>query len=152
MLLVLIILSIVSVCITIVTTYFLLNSEDYRWQWVSFLSSGSTAFYVFLYSVYYFFAKTNMSGLMQTTYYFGYMGLFCFAMCVVSLSLCVCVSLFLFLSIYLCVSLSAILRVRAISPHHVSFLFTHRWIMCGTIGRAGADLFVRSIFRNVKFD
>ena len=109
MLLVLIILSIVSVCITIVTTYFLLNSEDYRWQWVSFLSSGSTAFYVFLYSVYYFFAKTNMSGLMQTTYYFGYMGLFCFAMCVVSLCVCVSLSLsfsFSFsLSISVCVSL-----------------------------------------------
>ncbi len=59
MLLVYCILIIVSVCVTIVSTYFLLNSEDYRWQWVSFLSSASTAFYVFLYSVYYFMAKVN---------------------------------------------------------------------------------------------
>ena len=76
MLLVLVILSVVSVCITIVTTYFLLNAEDYRWQWVSFLSSGSTAFYVFLYSIYYFFAKTNMSGLMQTTCVLALFGFF----------------------------------------------------------------------------
>jgi len=77
MLLVYIILIIVSVCVTIVSTYFLLNSEDYRWQWVSFLSSGSTAVYVFLYSVYYFFMKTKMTGFLQTAFYFGYTLMFC---------------------------------------------------------------------------
>lgn len=77
MLLVYIILIIVSVCVTIVSTYFLLNSEDYRWQWVSFLSSGSTAGYVFLYSIYYFFVKTKMSGFFQTCFYFGYTAMFC---------------------------------------------------------------------------
>jgi len=77
MLLVYIILIIVSICVTIVSTYFLLNSEDYRWQWVSFLSSGSTAGYVFLYSVYYFFVKTKMSGFFQTCFYFGYTAMFC---------------------------------------------------------------------------
>jgi len=76
MLLVYIILIIVSICVTIVSTYFLLNSEDYRWHWISFLSSSSTAGYVFLYSIYYFFAKTKMNGLFQTTFYFSYMTLF----------------------------------------------------------------------------
>lgn len=80
MLLVYIILIIVSVCVTIVSTYFLLNAEDYRWQWVSFLSSGSTAGYVYLYSIYYFFVKTKMSGFFQTTFYFGYMLMFCFGL------------------------------------------------------------------------
>ena len=28
--------------------YFLLNAEDYRWQWISFLSSASTALYAAL--------------------------------------------------------------------------------------------------------
>jgi len=77
MLLVYIILMIVSICVTIVSTYFLLNSEDYRWQWVSLLSSGSTSFYVFLYGVYYFFVKTKMHGFLQTAFYFGYTFLFC---------------------------------------------------------------------------
>jgi len=77
MLLVYIILIIVSICVTIVSTYFLLNSEDYRWQWVSFLSSGSTAGYVFLYSIYYFMVKTKMSGFFQTCFYFGYTAMFC---------------------------------------------------------------------------
>ncbi|CAJ0576779.1 unnamed protein product, partial [Mesorhabditis spiculigera] len=76
MLLVLLILAIVTVCVTIVCTYFLLNAEDYRWRWTSFAAGASTAFYVYLYAVYYFFFKTKMYGLFQTVFYFGYMGLF----------------------------------------------------------------------------
>merc|ERR1719336_1768377 len=76
MLLVFLILLTVTVCVTIVCTYFLLNAEDYRWQWTSFLSAGSTAGYVYLYSIYYFFFKTKMYGLFQTSFYFGYMALF----------------------------------------------------------------------------
>jgi len=41
-------------------TYFLLNAEDYRWAWTSFLASASTAVYVFAYATYYFFFKTKM--------------------------------------------------------------------------------------------
>jgi len=76
MLLVFIILATVTVCVTIVCTYFLLNAEDYRWQWTSFLAAGSTSIYVYLYSIYYFFFKTKMYGLFQTAFYFGYMALF----------------------------------------------------------------------------
>lgn len=71
MLLVFIILAIVTICVTIVVTYFLLNNEDYRWPWTSFASSASTAAYVLLYSVYYFFMKTKMSGFFQTLFYFS---------------------------------------------------------------------------------
>jgi len=82
MLLVYIILIVVTVCVTIVSTYFLLNSEDYRWQWTSFLSAASTAGYVYLYAVYYYFMKTKMSGFFQTSFYFGYMAMFCFGLAV----------------------------------------------------------------------
>jgi len=77
LLMVYVILIVVTVCVTIVSTYFLLNSEDYRWQWVSFLSASSTAGYVFLYSIYYFFVKTKMNGFFQTSFYFGYTLMFC---------------------------------------------------------------------------
>ena len=86
--------------------YFILNAENYRWQWISFLASGSTAFYVFLYSIYYFFWKTKMSGFLQVSFYFGYMGLFCMGFC----------------------------------------------ILCGTMGVAGASVFVRRIYQNIKVD
>jgi len=80
MLLVFCILIIVTICVTIVATYFLLNAEDYRWHWTSFFSGGSTALYVYLYSIYYFFTKTRMTGLLQTAFYFGYMGVFCISL------------------------------------------------------------------------
>ena len=73
MLLVYAILLIVTVCVTIVSTYFLLNAEDYRWHWTSFLSGASTGFYVYGYAVYYFFFKTHMFGFFQTVFYFGSM-------------------------------------------------------------------------------
>ncbi|XP_065160225.1 transmembrane 9 superfamily member 3 [Atheta coriaria] len=82
MLLVYIILLIVVVCVTIVCAYFLLNAEDYRWQWTSFLCAASTALYVYFYAVYYFFFKTKMYGLFQTAFYFGYMALFSAGMAV----------------------------------------------------------------------
>ncbi|CAN0495056.1 unnamed protein product, partial [Ectocarpus sp. 12 AP-2014] len=55
-------------------------SQNYHWQWVSFLSAASTAGYVFLYSGYYLWFKTHQSGFMQISFYFGYMGLFCAAL------------------------------------------------------------------------
>ncbi|MQL88303.1 hypothetical protein Taro_020857 [Colocasia esculenta] len=77
MLLVFLILMIVTVCVTIVGTYFLLNAENYHWQWTSFFSAASTAVYVYLYSVYYYYLKTKMSGFFQTSFYFGYTLMFC---------------------------------------------------------------------------
>ncbi|MQM16771.1 hypothetical protein Taro_049733 [Colocasia esculenta] len=72
MLLVFFILIIVTICVTIVGTYFLLNAENYHWQWSSFFSVASTAAYVYLYSIYYYYTKTTMSGFFQTSFYFGY--------------------------------------------------------------------------------
>ena len=80
MLLVYAILTMVTFCVAIVVTYFLLNAEDWRWQWMAFVSSGSSAGYVFCYSIYYFFARTNMTGFLQTCFYFGYMAIFCFGL------------------------------------------------------------------------
>lgn len=77
MLLVFLILAVVTVCVTIVGTYFLLNAENYHWQWTSFLSAASTALYVFLYSIHYFMFKTKMTGFFQTCFYFGYTLIFC---------------------------------------------------------------------------
>jgi len=76
MLLVFVILTIVTACVTIVSTYILLNAEDRRWKWVSIFSGGSTALYVFAYATFYFATKTQMSGMFQTSFYFGYMFLF----------------------------------------------------------------------------
>eukprot|EP00252_Welwitschia_mirabilis_P021822 TRINITY_DN5713_c0_g1_i3.p1 TRINITY_DN5713_c0_g1~~TRINITY_DN5713_c0_g1_i3.p1 ORF type:complete len:589 (-),score=72.83 TRINITY_DN5713_c0_g1_i3:295-2061(-) len=82
MLLVFLILIIVTVCVTIVGTYFLLNAENYHWQWTSFFSAASTACYVYLYSIYYYYMKTKMSGFFQTSFYFGYTLMFCLGLAI----------------------------------------------------------------------
>ena len=58
--------------ITVVLCYFQLCSEDYHWWWRSFLTSGSTAMYVFIYSMIYFW---RLEPVLWVTYllYFGYM-------------------------------------------------------------------------------
>eukprot|EP00440_Ansanella_granifera_P003608 gb/GFBE01003912.1/.p1 GENE.gb/GFBE01003912.1/~~gb/GFBE01003912.1/.p1 ORF type:complete len:625 (+),score=126.51 gb/GFBE01003912.1/:1-1875(+) len=77
-------LCLVIICVSITCTYILLNAEDYRWQWQSFICCAATSFYVFLYTVHYFYNSTQMSGFLQTVYYFGTslnfcigLGLFC---------------------------------------------------------------------------
>ncbi|KAL3100423.1 hypothetical protein niasHS_001726 [Heterodera schachtii] len=80
MLLVALILIVVTACVSIVGTYFLLNAEDYRWRWTSFASGASVAFYTYNYAFYYYFFKTKMYGLFQTSFYFAYMLLFALAL------------------------------------------------------------------------
>eukprot|EP00616_Rhizochromulina_sp_CCMP1243_P016029 CAMPEP_0118963066 /NCGR_PEP_ID=MMETSP1173-20130426/1142_1 /TAXON_ID=1034831 /ORGANISM="Rhizochromulina marina cf, Strain CCMP1243" /LENGTH=637 /DNA_ID=CAMNT_0006911381 /DNA_START=18 /DNA_END=1931 /DNA_ORIENTATION=+ len=71
-LLVFLILVVTCAEITVVLCYFQLCSENYHWWWRSFLTSGSTAVYVFIYSAIYF---TRLEPDLWVTYllYFGYM-------------------------------------------------------------------------------
>ncbi|XP_071070104.1 transmembrane 9 superfamily member 1 isoform X2 [Dasypus novemcinctus] len=62
----------VGACISIALTYFQLSGEDYRWWWRSVLSVGSTGLFIFLYSVFYYARRSNMSGPVQTVEFFGY--------------------------------------------------------------------------------
>uniref|UniRef100_A0A8C4QPF1 Transmembrane 9 superfamily member n=1 Tax=Eptatretus burgeri TaxID=7764 RepID=A0A8C4QPF1_EPTBU len=68
----------VSGCISVALTYFQLSGEDYRWWWRSVFSAGSTGFFMFLYSVFYYFRRSNMSGIVQTVEFFGYTLLTCY--------------------------------------------------------------------------
>lgn len=70
---VLIILIVTCAEITIVMCYFQLCNEDYRWWWRSFLSAGSSGAYLFLYSVWYYFSKLEIEGMVPTVLYFAYM-------------------------------------------------------------------------------
>ena len=59
--------------ITVVLCYFQLCSEDYRWWWRSLLTSGSSALYLFLYSIVYFSSRLQIDLIVSTILYFGYM-------------------------------------------------------------------------------
>eukprot|EP01138_Halocafeteria_seosinensis_P007229 gb/GECG01007392.1/.p1 GENE.gb/GECG01007392.1/~~gb/GECG01007392.1/.p1 ORF type:complete len:638 (+),score=69.90 gb/GECG01007392.1/:1-1914(+) len=71
--LVLVILLVTCAEISIVMTYFQLCSEDYNWWWRSFLTPGSSAAYLFLYSILYFFSKLEIDVFTGGMMYFGYM-------------------------------------------------------------------------------
>ena len=61
--------------ITIVLAYFQLCSEDYHWWWRAYLTSGSSALYLFLYSVFYFYTKLDITKIVPALMYFGYMSI-----------------------------------------------------------------------------
>jgi transmembrane 9 superfamily protein 2/4 len=71
--LVLIILVVTCAEISIMLTYFQLTAEDYAWWWRSFLASGASAIYVFLYSILYFSSRLLIDRMVSTMLYFGYM-------------------------------------------------------------------------------
>jgi len=68
-----IMLVVVTAFITVALTYFQLAIEDYRWWWRSFFSGAATGLFVYGYAVFYFFNRSDMSGVLQATFFFGYM-------------------------------------------------------------------------------
>lgn len=57
---------------TILLCYFHLCAEDYHWWWRSYLTSGFTAVYLFLYCCHYFFTKLQIEDAASGFLYFGY--------------------------------------------------------------------------------
>ena len=58
--------------------YFQLAREDHRWWWCSFLNGGSTGAFIYAYSFFYYNGKSTMGGLLQGSFFFGYMGVVSF--------------------------------------------------------------------------
>lgn len=57
---------------TVLLCYFHLCAEDYHWWWRSYLTSGFTAVYLFLYCCHYFYSKLQIEGAASEFLYFGY--------------------------------------------------------------------------------
>lgn len=70
--------------ITLLLVYTQLCAENHRWWWFSFFAPGSTALYTFLYSILWFKSLEASKMLMTYLLYFGYMGLICSAMFLVT--------------------------------------------------------------------
>ncbi|OON15166.1 endomembrane protein 70 [Opisthorchis viverrini] len=58
--------------VAIVLTYFQLCNEDYRWWWRTFVASGGPALYLFVYSIFYYWTKLDITQFVPTVVYFGY--------------------------------------------------------------------------------
>eukprot|EP00606_Chrysophyceae_sp_TOSAG23-5_P001079 GSChrysophyteH2.ASY1.ANO1.1456.1 assembled CDS len=79
LLLAFIMLVIVSAFITVALAYFQLAREDHRWWWSAVFNGGATGLFIFAYSFYYLEYRSNMSGLLQLSFYFGYTGIVSYA-------------------------------------------------------------------------
>eukprot|EP00746_Dinoflagellata_sp_MGD_P003376 gnl/MRDRNA2_/MRDRNA2_106568_c0_seq1.p1 gnl/MRDRNA2_/MRDRNA2_106568_c0~~gnl/MRDRNA2_/MRDRNA2_106568_c0_seq1.p1 ORF type:complete len:657 (-),score=77.28 gnl/MRDRNA2_/MRDRNA2_106568_c0_seq1:237-1979(-) len=94
--LVVVILVITCAEISITLTYFQLTAEDHRWWYRAFFSSGSSALYVFAYSMWYFKKKLRIRFWISATIYFGYMAVASYSFFLITGAIG-CVSSFLFL-------------------------------------------------------
>ncbi|KAF9354705.1 hypothetical protein BGX26_007468 [Mortierella sp. AD094] len=58
--------------VTILMCYFHLCAEDYHWWWRAFFTSGASAFYIFAYSVMYYFSTLQIGSFTSMVLYFGW--------------------------------------------------------------------------------
>jgi transmembrane 9 superfamily protein 2/4 len=65
---------------TVLLVYYKLCAENHRWWWFAFFSSGSVAFYTFVYCIFWFRTLEASPFVITYLFYFGYMFLICFAM------------------------------------------------------------------------
>jgi len=75
----LVLLVIVTSFITIALLYFQLAREDHKWWWTTFVNGGSTGIFIFVYSWFYYFHRSDMKGILQGSFYFGYMFIISYA-------------------------------------------------------------------------
>ncbi|WWC73426.1 uncharacterized protein I206_107393 [Kwoniella pini CBS 10737] len=62
--------------VTILFIYFTLCSEEYRWHWRSFLIGGGSAFWLFIYGIWYWISRLSFDSFTSVILYFGYLFLF----------------------------------------------------------------------------
>jgi len=65
--------------ITVALLYFQLAREDHRWWWATYFNGGMTGLFIYVYSFYFYFRRSGMSGILQSSFYFGYMAIVSFA-------------------------------------------------------------------------
>lgn len=64
--------------VTIMFVYYLLCSENYRWQWRAFNSAGAGAIFIFIFSLFYWVWKLRFGGFTSIVLYLGYSSLISF--------------------------------------------------------------------------
>lgn len=63
--------------VTIIATYSQLCAENHHWWWQSFLTGGSSAFWIFAYCIWYYLFKLNVTGFVSGLLFFSYSFLAC---------------------------------------------------------------------------
>lgn len=63
--------------VTIISTYVQLCAENYHWWWQSFLTGSASGFWIFVYSIWYYWTKLDVDGFVSTVLFFSYSALAC---------------------------------------------------------------------------
>ncbi|KAK1778589.1 hypothetical protein QBC45DRAFT_160142 [Copromyces sp. CBS 386.78] len=63
--------------VTVVSIYMQLCAENYHWWWQSFFIGGGSAVWVFMYCVWYYFAKLHITGFLSSMLFFSYSFMAC---------------------------------------------------------------------------
>jgi hypothetical protein len=66
-------------CIAVTLLYYQLARKDHRWWWATYINGGMIGLFIFVYSFYFYFNRSEMSGVLQGCFYFGYMAVISFA-------------------------------------------------------------------------
>lgn len=64
---------ITTATVTVLFTYFVLCGEEYRWHWRAFLIGGGSAFWVYVYGIWYWVSRLSLDNISSVTLYFGYL-------------------------------------------------------------------------------
>ncbi|KAF9528449.1 Nonaspanin [Crepidotus variabilis] len=59
--------------VSILFTYFLLCSEEYRWHWRSFVIGGGSSFWILAYGIFYWASRLRLDSLSSAVLYMGYL-------------------------------------------------------------------------------
>ena len=51
--------------------------QNYNWWWHSFFIGGASSFWIFVYSIWYYFMKLHIDGIISTVLFFSYSFLAC---------------------------------------------------------------------------
>lgn len=70
---------VVTSFITVALLYFQLAREDHRWWWATYVNGGMTGIFIYVYAFYYYFHRSGMKGVLQGSFFFGYMAICSFA-------------------------------------------------------------------------
>jgi transmembrane 9 superfamily protein 1 len=74
-----VLLALVTAFVVVALVYYQLAQEDWQWWWRSVVGGGAVSLYIMAYSFVYFFNHSDMSGFLQVSFFFGYMGLVAYA-------------------------------------------------------------------------
>lgn len=70
-------------CVGVAAVYAVLGAEDWRWQWVALGSGASAGGWAWVYTVWFFWHRTHITGVFQAFWYFGYSALACTALALI---------------------------------------------------------------------